>query len=289
MGRVLRHGARRRRGQRHRRPRARAAGPGRGPGDEVLRWPTRASTRPRRSAPRRAAGLRRRRRRDDESGPARARRGRPSAARGDRSRTSTAGWRTCSGHRGPLRGGGRPGRRGLRAGARRAARRPRAPASFGALGCFSFYPTKNLGALGDGGALVTSDDAPREAPPRRCASTAGPTRYDAVAPGGATAGSTSCRPRCCDAAAAPRRAQRAAPRHRARYRARASSTHPVSSRPATGRTDVAHLFVVRSRHRDALARPPRAAKACSATSTTPLPDHRMALHDGCYTSTPTCP
>ncbi len=30
--------------------------------------------------------------------------------------------------------------------------------SFGDLGTFSFYPTKNLGALGDGGALVTNDD-----------------------------------------------------------------------------------------------------------------------------------
>lgn len=29
--------------------------------------------------------------------------------------------------------------------------------SIGVLGCFSFYPTKNLGALGDGGAITTSD------------------------------------------------------------------------------------------------------------------------------------
>jgi dTDP-4-amino-4,6-dideoxygalactose transaminase len=35
----------------------------------------------------------------------------------------------------------------------------RVAGSFGKAGAYSFYPTKNLGALGDGGMLVTNDDA----------------------------------------------------------------------------------------------------------------------------------
>jgi dTDP-4-amino-4,6-dideoxygalactose transaminase len=35
----------------------------------------------------------------------------------------------------------------------------RVAGSFGDIACFSFYPTKNLGALGDGGAIATNDSA----------------------------------------------------------------------------------------------------------------------------------
>ena len=47
--------------------------------------------------------------------------------------------------------------RGLRPGARRHVRR-QPVGSFGVAAAFSFYPTKNLGALGDGGAVVTQSD-----------------------------------------------------------------------------------------------------------------------------------
>ncbi len=38
----------------------------------------------------------------------------------------------------------------------------RAAGSMGAMGCFSFYPTKNLGGAGDGGMIVTGDETLKE-------------------------------------------------------------------------------------------------------------------------------
>ena len=52
--------------------------------------------------------------------------------------------------------------------------------SMGDAGAFSFYPTKNLGCLGDGGAVTTNDDEICDRAPGSCATT------------GSASGSTTC-------------------------------------------------------------------------------------------------
>lgn len=123
--------------------------------------------------------------------------------------------------------------------------------SFGDIGCFSFYPTKNLGALGDGGAIVTSrDDLAGKVRQLRQYGWSG--KYHASLPGGRNS-------RLDEMQAAvlrvmlPRLDQWNARRREIAARYSTGIKHPKVTVPAIHADDyVAHLYVIRTPGRDAL-------------------------------------
>jgi dTDP-4-amino-4,6-dideoxygalactose transaminase len=129
--------------------------------------------------------------------------------------------------------------------------------TLGALGCFSFYPTKNLAALGDAGAVVTGDD--EMAGVVRTLS-----RYGAAADGRVVARGVNSRLDELQAAVLRVRLPRleAANRRRSaiaeRYDAALEGTPVRPLRRFTGRRHAHHLYVVnapdRAGFRAALAR-----------------------------------
>jgi len=144
----------------------------------------------------------------------------------------------------------------------------------GALGCFSFYPTKNLGAIGDAGAVVTGD---RElAAKLRALRTYGwGAKYHCTMAGGMNS-------RMDELQAAVLRVKLPRldgwNRRRRDIAARYGRAliHPdiVLPPPASAESDVAHLFVVRTSQRTSL----RAHLAAAGVATDihyPIPDHRQ--------------
>jgi dTDP-3-amino-2,3,6-trideoxy-4-keto-D-glucose/dTDP-3-amino-3,4,6-trideoxy-alpha-D-glucose/dTDP-2,6-dideoxy-D-kanosamine transaminase len=147
--------------------------------------------------------------------------------------------------------------------------------SFGDIGCFSFYPTKNLGALGDGGALVCRD--PALAGRLRALRQYGwAEKYRISLPGGRNSRLDELQAALL-AALLPQ-----LPADNARRQAIARAyhegiRHPALALPAApGSDDVAHLYVLRSRRRDAL----RAHLGQCGIGTDvhyPLPDHLQPI------------
>jgi dTDP-4-amino-4,6-dideoxygalactose transaminase len=143
--------------------------------------------------------------------------------------------------------------------------------SWGAAGCFSFYPTKNLGALGDGGAVVTSDPALAERLLllRQYGWSA---KYHSALPGGRNS-------RLDEVQAAVLRAKLpylAGWNEKRRAIARAYHDGlrdtPLQIPAPPGEDDVAHLYVVRTPGRDGL----RTALSRAGIGTEihyPVPDH----------------
>ncbi len=145
--------------------------------------------------------------------------------------------------------------------------------AFAAIGCFSFYPTKNLGALGDAGALTT-DDADLAAALRALRSYGWSERFVASRAGGRNS-------RLDEIQAAVLRAklphleQWNARRREiaAIYRAELSGLDLVLPETAAG-DHVVHMYVVRSARRDDLrARLATAGIGCDVHY--PLPDYRQ--------------
>ncbi len=158
----------------------------------------------------------------------------------------------------------------------------RVAGAFGDVACFSFYPTKNLGALGDGGALVTDDAALAD---RLCAlrQYGWGAKYEVVRAGGRNsrldelqAAVLLAKLPLLDGANARRRAIAA------RY---TKAFHGTSLQAPVIAADehVAHLYVVRSPRREAL-REHLAARGVATDVHYPVPDHRQPVHGGAHGS-----
>lgn len=156
-----------------------------------------------------------------------------------------------------------------------ARRNGRAAGSFGDLGCFSFYPTKNLGALGDGGAVVTgrADLAER----LRCLRQHGWRDKYTVAVGGGRNSRLDALQAALLGVQLPLLDERNARRRQIASLYSNGIDHPQISPLSRGaEDDVVHLYVVRSRQRDQLQRH-LADRGVHSDVHFPLPDHHQPV------------
>jgi dTDP-3-amino-3,4,6-trideoxy-alpha-D-glucose transaminase len=154
--------------------------------------------------------------------------------------------------------------------------RGRRVGTLGTLGCFSFYPAKNLGAWGDGGAVVTA--VPELADRLRLLRSHGERpRYHHRVVGG------TARLDALQAAVLRRKLTRLEGWNEERrrlgstLRTRLAGTVDPARLPFSGADHVYHLFVVRSPQRDAL-REHLAAEGVASAIHYPVPIHRTEAY-----------
>ena len=156
--------------------------------------------------------------------------------------------------------------------------------SFADIACFSFYPTKNLGAIGDGGAVVTQDDK-LAGKVRLLRQYGWSEKYQVSRLGGRNS-------RLDEVQAAVLREklpqldrQNAQRRHIARRYSQAFAGLPVRLPPSQGEDFVAHLYVVRSAQREAL-RTHLSERGVATDIHYPIPDHRQPACQARYQAEP---
>jgi dTDP-4-amino-4,6-dideoxygalactose transaminase len=128
--------------------------------------------------------------------------------------------------------------------------RPRQAGAWGAVACFSFYPSKNLGALGDGGALTT-DDPELAARLRRLRMYGWGAKYHTAEQGGRNSRLDELQAAILRVKLAHLDAGNAARRERAAWYAELLAGLPLRL-PADDPGHVYHLYVVEADGRDAL-------------------------------------
>lgn len=154
--------------------------------------------------------------------------------------------------------------------------------SFGDAACFSFYPTKNLGALGDGGAVVTNNsDIARKI--RQLRQYGWSQKYENQLAGGRNS-------RLDEIQAAflmfllPFLDGWNEKRRQISVKLSAGINHADIQVPDVGEPDyVAHLYVVQTPRRDAL-REHLARHGIQTDIHYPLPDHLQPCHQGKFSS-----
>lgn len=150
--------------------------------------------------------------------------------------------------------------------------------SWGDAACFSFYPTKNLGALGDGGAVVCNSDE-LNARLRTLRQYGWSSKYQVVVQGGRNsrldemqAAILNEKLPLLDRWNAERRSIAS------RYNA-AFAAFPILALPAIGDDYVAHLYVIRIEGRDAF-REFLKEQGVATDAHYPIPDHRQPAYPG---------
>lgn len=150
--------------------------------------------------------------------------------------------------------------------------------AFGAIAAFSFYPTKNLGALGDGGALVMTEPA-LAARARALRQYGWRAKYLNTEPGGRNSRLDELQAHFLLAMLPRLDGWNERRRAIANRYAEAIRHQDIEVSPPAGADYVAHLYVLRCDRRDALRAHLQAA-GIQCEVHYPLPDHRQPCHGG---------
>ena len=144
--------------------------------------------------------------------------------------------------------------------------------SWGALGCFSFYPTKNLGAMGDAGAVVASD-AVLARKVRALRQYGWTSKYHSTLSGGRNSRMDEIQAAVLRVKLPHLNAWNVRRREiAARYSAGLAGCDLILPLAGAESNDVSHLYVIRSRRRDQL-RESLCTNGIGTDIHYPIPDH----------------